>query len=602
MSEVTEGTVVPRSFRSMFGHFVAAAAITITIFSAQIAFLTVNTGTTTELSQDTLDLDSVMQIFAHQMPTSGIGVASSATDGGPVAHYGTVHADYDSDTAAVSVTSLSPNVGSETFVFSDRFEDLDSDTIDRLIIDGSSGATNNNDNHYQANCEAHIDPTDGAQAPGAMVGSLGIPTLKDQKTGTGVFTTTHTTAVPPSVITTRNMLAIDGCARMDFQDELHIGSDEHATMSLTRINGVKHGFRVGAYLADYHPFATMKEDTLSVRCLALEPMDPVVAGTCSIFQTETQIKQGLANAETQRKTAQDDADGTDGSDGAIAGADPYNDRNRLKVGNLKGAANRAKNCPIICDPRDESDYMEDRAEMPFGTHVVKATGTETKKCIAGIDRAIEETLKQDEFSTTNIIASIIRSKPLADSISKDLGVTNNWAIAGYILAGIFLGVSFWSLFTNSDSGDKRNIWWSRTIMVLFILLSFIIWVVVAESIGSYVDDKESTELNNVAGCFGSLQSSGESGNLLVTAAFATVVPSLVLIPVLGLIVFAAPWFFMWVAGSLVLPEGQNQFFNMMGWSWKGGTYPINLAAGQASDAADPVMGLFYGPDGKTLRG
>lgn len=595
MSELTGGTEVPKTFRSLVGHAVAAVAITVTIFAPQVAFFTSNTVTSSLWDQDTLDLDSVVQIFGHQVPTYGIA-GTVLNGGGPVAPYGSPAANYEFAKAQVTTGGSSPNVGDETFVFTDRFTGSTAADLDRM----SSGPNTNLANLYSGNCETHLD-NNGNQAPPAMVGSLGIPTLKGQKSGSGVFKTADATPVPQETLTTRNMLAIDGCAKMDLQDE-SIGHDGHGTMTLSSSNGVKHGFKVAAYLTDYHPYATFLEDRLSVRCLALEPMDTTVAQTCSIFRTETEIKEGLAAAETQRagKQAAVDALADPAAQEDIDAQDPYDDRNRLKVGNLKGAANRAKNCPIICDPRDESDYIEDRAEMPFGKHVVKARGTDTRKCIAGIDASIEETLNQDEFSETNIIASIIRSKPLADTVSKDIGVSNQWAMAGYGIVCAFGLISFFGLFFFSASPDKKNIMWMRGFLIIFIIVSFVVWIVVTDDIERYASDYESTSINNVDGCFDSLQSSADN-SMSAMAIPGIVLPLFAAMPYVGLLFFTIPWALMWCAAYFVLPTGQNEFFNLRKWSLMD-TYALNLAAGEPSDATDRVGRPTYEGTKQQLTG
>lgn len=564
------------------GSFVLHAATAILVVgTAMFPLLELYSMNTFE-HEFTLDQDATVQTIAYQIPlvtAADFQVSYKTKD-----HKGDSKGDvsnYASTPDAVTVT-----IGG--VAQANMYTDIQDKTAggtdeDRFAYDSINAVCG--DSRYD-------DSSPAVPTQGAVLGSLGLPTLPKQ-TGAGIpnpFVSKKRDRV------TRTLKAIPACHNVNLAAE-NIGTAESKKLSdVSTVAGavagttnadvganlIKSGFRIDGYLLDYNPYATNVEQTLSTRCIVLQPIDKKKALTCSIFLDNATKMDNL-------KTNIDDAAELDDTH---ANNENYADNTLLVAKNLEGEKNRAKNCPIICDAQGEDDYFKDRKNGAFGHHVVAVKSNELKQCIRGIGRALRETLDTDDITVDQVLASVTRSQTEGDRLSNTWGDSAMYAVANLFLMCVLVVLFFFSSFFFIRSGNAADVRKAKNVAIVILITMLVLGAIVASDIRKY-DDETLTNSVRIFDQIGACPDSASSETVVSNhmdafAVMSAVFPIMLAVPMLGLVLVLPAYIVMY--GVLSIKESTRvyrDYYAPMNW-YDPAPYSLSLLVGESSDAAEKV--------------
>ena len=575
---------VPMSIGGFFLHAFTAILVVGTAMFPLLEFYSTNT-----MEHDhTLDQDATVQTIAFQIPlvTTGDFPVNYFTAN----HKGEVKGELTKFEATNTDLTVAFGATDVTNTYTD-------------IATQNAAANRYGYNSIATECDARFDDSGGA-SQGSMLGSLGLPTTPKQ-TGKGI---------PSPIISdagdriTRNLKAIPACHNINLAAE-NIGSADSKKLSdLSTAAGaaagttnadvgvelVKHGFRIDGYLLDYNPYATNVEQTLSTRCIVLQPIDKTKANTCSIFSPNSTKNSAL-------KTAIDAGEAFAADD---AGEDTYDDEKLLTQKNLGGEGNRAKNCPIICDAQDEDDYFKDRKNGAFGHHIVRVTSVEMKQCIAGIGEALRETLDTDDITVKQVLSSVTRSETEGDRLSNTWGDSATYAFANLLMMCVLVVFFFFSSFLFIRRGEPSDIRKAKNVAVVILITMLVLGAIVANDIRKY-DDEDATNVvrifDQVNVCPDSASSETVVSNHLdAFAIMSAIFPIMLAVPFIGL-VFVLPAYFVMYGILKTAGVEYADYYNPMLWV-DPAPYSLSLLVGESSAATEKVGMTNFGEGGSISLG
>ena len=564
------GTRPGSGYPAFITYVVFFAAVFCSVFFPAIVFNHMNNA---HSSTSTLDLDSSVQTMAYQIPTLGgtalkvmytIGSSVKSTLGNEVTGY------------VSSANDLVINLEDKelTDALSDGANIAPDGIENRLPVDNTGESCG--DQRFNAD-------EDAIQT--AVSGSLGLPTIKGQR---GVGIPSHNAKAHDKVM--RNLNAIAACHKMDFalefpEDTKQVDLSKKTGNTYgadTPANLVKDGYMLDGYLADYHPFAMDVKDTVSVRCIALKRIDTVKADTCSIFRTDAQKAASAAEA-------------THITNGEAHDDNNYADNIYLTKAKIEGIKNQASNCPIICDAREEDDYLEDRKHGAFGAHVRSVKSTQVKECIAGIHEAMRETLDTDDITVRQVLTSITRDQKLGDKLHNTMGYASSLYYAGTVACLFVLFWLFGFSLKVSSSGARDWVNFSKTAAQLVFIFIIAIFGAVSQEIYDFKHDTANSAVQ-ITDTFSSCPVTSSSAQTVSDAFYdwsiaQAILPAVLLTPMgIGLFMLIVPYFIAWVVCKAWGYRVEFcEYFNPMNWyqrGWDAVPYSLSLLSGQASDA-DP---------------
>lgn len=559
-----------RSCGTFFLHAIVTALVVASCLVPVIHFYTINT----DVSYDALSESTVINTFAYQMSVSNTGGSSI-----PVSY--AIFNDKKT-TPGKKTTSYLGGPGSIT-VHHDGAEKqtttADLDTPGATFTLGiNGGATSDRvtaQDQVATSCgDVRFTAQNGA-SQGSGLGSLGLPTVEGQR-GTGIASMSSNNADH----VTRNFHAIPACLDMNFGLEA-IGGTEHAKFAKKDADGnykadkgdelLKYGYRLEGYLADYSPYASVKKHTLGVRCLVLQPFDQQKAGTCSIFLNNATKEENLDDAIALGKNADD----------RIATLD---DDKLLTEAKLKGTKRQAFNCPILCDSGDDDDYISDRRSRQYGAHVVKATSHAVKQCIRGINSAVQETLDTSDITTTDVLASVLRSETEGDRITNKVGEHVMFFWAGCGLLAFLAGWLFIFAFGNGTNGNALWVTIGKTGAQLSILIVTALFIANYAGIEQWERDHPDAIFFKKGTCPGSVASSvilqDELNDTLVASMWVPFVT--LFLPYTSLFLVMIVYFFFYGLLKMSDKIDYAEYYNPQNWSVRM-PYALSLLNGEASD-------------------
>lgn len=574
---------VPMNFGGFLLHASTAILVVGVTMFPLLEFYSINT-----MEHDhTLDQDATVQTIAYQIPLATqanflLSYKTAAHKGDATGEMNSYTSDGDSITVEIGGTE-------QNNLFTDVTTSTQADG-NRVGYDSINAACG--DARYD-------DSTPAVSRQGAVLGSLGLPTLPKQ-TGAGI---------PNPIVSkswdrkTRTLSAIPACHNVNLAAE-NIGSadskklsdkanpddaDDDATLADTAVNLVKSGFRIDGYLLDYNPYATNVEQTLSSRCIVLQPIDQTKALTCSIFLPNSTKNTALTTAINAGKD-----DGLDGD-----GNDPYDDKTLLTAKNLQGEGNRAKNCPIICDAQDEDDYFKDRKHGGFGHHVVAVKSAELKECIREIGRAVRETLDTDDITVDQVLSSVTRSETEGDRLSNTWGDSAMYANANLVLMCVLVVLFFFSSFFFIRRGDSSDVRKAKNVAIVILITMLVLGAIVANDIREY-DDEDATNVVRVFDQGGSCPDSASSetvvsNHLDAFAIMSAIFPIMLAVPFIGL-VFVLPVYFVMYGILSAAGVEYADYYNPMLWV-DPAPYSLSLLVGESSAATEKVGMTNFGEGG-----
>ena len=579
---------VPMSIGGFFLHaFTAILVVGVAMFPL-LEFYSINT-----MEHDhTLDQDATVQTIAYQIPlsTQDDFLLSYTT----AAHKG--DATGEMNAYASDGTSITVEIGGaqQNNMFNDVATKTNGDN-DRVGYDSINTVCK--DVRFD-------DSTPAVSRQGAVLGSLGLPTLPKQ-TGAGI---------PNPIVSkswdrkTRTLSAIPACHKVNLAAE-NIGSADskklsdkanpddaadETTNADVAVNLIKSGFRIDGYLLDYNPYATNVEQTLSSRCIVLQPIDQTKALTCSIF-----LPNASKNTALQTAITAGEADGLDAD-----GADTYDDKNLLTAKNLGGEGNRAKNCPIICDAQDEDDYFKDRKHGGFGHHVVAVKSAELKECIREIGRAVRETLDTDDITVNQVLSSVTRSETEGDRLSNTWGDSAMYANANLVLMCVLVVLFFFSSYFFIRSGNPADVRKAKNVAIVILITMLVLGAIVASDIREY-DDEDATNVVRIFNQAGSCPDSASSETVVSNhmdafAIMSAIFPIMLAVPFIGL-VFVLPVYFVMYGILSAAGVEYADYYNPMLWV-DPAPYSLSLLVGESSAASEKVAMTNFGEGGSISLG
>lgn len=558
-----------RSCGTFFLHAIVTALVVASCLVPVIHFYTINT----DVSHDALSESTVINTFAYQISVSN-GDGSSI----PVSY--PINADKKT-TPSKKTTSYAGGAGSINVAYDGTFKTTATAhiaTAGETFTPGGDGVASARvtaQDQVAASCGDVRFTSAGAAAQGSGLGSLGLPTVENQR-GTGIASMSSNNADH----VTRNFHAIPACLDMNFGLEA-IGGTEHAKFAKKDANGaykadkgdelLKYAYRLEGYLADYSPYASVKKHTLGVRCLVLQPFDQEKAGTCSIFLNNATKEENLDDAIALGKDA-------------AARIDDLDDETLLTEAKLKGTKRQAFNCPILCDSGDDDDYISDRRSRQYGAHVVKATSHAVKQCIRGINSAVQETLDTSDITTTDVLASVLRSETEGDRITNSVGeyVMFFWAGSGLLA---FLAVwLFIFAFGNGTNGNAFAITVGKAGAQLSILICTALFIANYAGIEDWESKHPDAIFFKKGTCPGSVASSvilqDELNDTLVASMWVPFVT--LFFPYTSLFLVMIVYFFFYGLLKMSDKIDYAEYYNPQKWSVRM-PYALSLLNGEASD-------------------